>query len=130
MSIEIKTSGVHHIALWVRDFNISRRFYVDTLGLKVVSESHNDCIILAGDVQLYIRGIGASARARDTQPRIGAGLDHIALKCHDEAELERFAEALSGANVWNTGVLTENVHGGKYVGFKDPDGIGFELYMA
>lgn len=130
MSIGIKTTGIHHLALWVKDFHASRSFYVDTLGFEVVSESGNDCLLLAGVTQLAIRGLEGDARTRDVLPRMGAGLDHIALACESETELERVARALSDAGVWNTGIMDDAAHGGTYVGFKDPDGIGFELYMA
>jgi glyoxylase I family protein len=58
------------------------------------------------------------------------GLDHLALSCEDEAELERVAAALSEAGVENTGVKLDETRGKKYVAFKDPDRIAWEFYMA
>jgi uncharacterized glyoxalase superfamily protein PhnB len=57
------------------------------------------------------------------------GLDHLALACTEEAELERVAVALSAAGVQNTGVKLDPTLNKKYVAFKDPDGIAWELYL-
>ena len=57
------------------------------------------------------------------------GLDHLALACTEEAELERVAVALTAAGVDNTGVKLDPTLNKQYVAFKDPDGIGWELYM-
>ena len=57
------------------------------------------------------------------------GLDHLALACEDEAELERVAAALEKAGVENTGVKLDEMLGKKYVAFKDPDRIAWEFYM-
>jgi len=58
------------------------------------------------------------------------GLDHIALACEDESELQRVASALSDAGVENTGIKTDDVLGKRYIAFKDPDRIAWEFYMV
>jgi uncharacterized glyoxalase superfamily protein PhnB len=57
------------------------------------------------------------------------GLDHLALTCTEEPELERVAAALTAAGVQNTGVKLDTTLNKKYVAFKDPDGIAWEFYM-
>jgi uncharacterized glyoxalase superfamily protein PhnB len=52
-------------------------------------------------------------------------LDHIALACDDETELERVAAALTEAGVENTGVKLDETLGKRYVAFKDPDRIAW-----
>jgi len=54
----------------------------------------------------------------------------VALACTTEAELERVATALSQAGVENTGVKTDPTLNKKYVAFKDPDRIAWELYLV
>jgi glyoxylase I family protein len=87
-------------------------------------------IFLAGNSAIGVRGAEADTPEGDTFNPHRVGLDHIALACEDEAELERVAAQLSGAGVWNTGVKMDPTLGKKYVAFKDPDGIKWELYMA
>jgi glyoxylase I family protein len=57
------------------------------------------------------------------------GLDHLALACEDEAEIDRVAKALAEAGVANTRVKVDETLGKKYGAFKDPDRIAWELYM-
>jgi uncharacterized glyoxalase superfamily protein PhnB len=57
------------------------------------------------------------------------GLDHVALACEDEAEIDRVARAMDEAGIENTGPRIDDTLGKKYVAFKDPDGIAWELYM-
>ena len=58
------------------------------------------------------------------------GLDHVALACTREAELERVAAALDAADVPSTGVKLDPTLDRRYVAFKDPDGIAWEFYMS
>jgi glyoxylase I family protein len=130
MPIAIKTPGVHHIALRSADFQRSRRFYLETLGFPVALEQDNLFIFLAGNAAIGVRGAEADTPSGDTFDPHRVGLDHLALACEDEAELERVTAALSEAGIWNTGAKTDPTLGKRYVAFKDPDGIKWELYMA
>jgi len=58
------------------------------------------------------------------------GLDHIAIACTDETELQRVADGLQAAGVENTGVKTDPTLQKRYVAFKDPDRIAWEFYMV
>jgi len=71
----------------------------------------------------------ASRRSAEADP-FRVGLDHVALACSEEVELERVAAALSKAGVENTGVKTDPTLNKRYVAFKDPDRIAWEFYMA
>jgi glyoxylase I family protein len=87
-------------------------------------------LFTAGSAVIAVRGPeGASAQSDAFDP-FRVGLDHIALSCTDEAELERVASALSAAGVENTGVKLDEALGKRYVAFKDPDRIAWELYMV
>lgn len=75
------------------------------------------------------RGWDAATPAGDAFSPFRVGLDHLALGCAEEAELERVAAGLSAAGVANTGVKLDLTLNKKYVAFKDPDGIAWELFM-
>jgi glyoxylase I family protein len=130
MSIDIKTPGVHHIALRSTDLQGSKRFYADTLGFKVIMEAENLFLFLAGGTAVGVRGPEAGTPTGDQFNPYRVGLDHIALACEDEAELERVARALAEAGVENTGVKVDETLGKRYVAFKDPDRIAWEFYMV
>ncbi len=130
MAIGIKTPGVHHVALRATDLARARRFYAETLGFPVVLEQPNLLIFLAGATAVAVRGPEEGLPEGDRFNPFRVGLDHLALSCAKEAELERVAAALAQASVSNTGVKMDEVLGKRYVAFKDPDGIAWELYMT
>jgi glyoxylase I family protein len=130
MTIDIKTPGIHHLALRCTDLERSRRFYAEILGFPVVLDAPNIFIFLAGSSAVAVRGPEAGTPQGDVFSPFRVGLDHVALACPDEAELERVALALSGAGVENTGVKLDEVLGKRYVAFKDLDRIAWEFYMA
>ncbi|HEV2131141.1 MAG TPA: VOC family protein [Longimicrobiaceae bacterium] len=130
MAIQIQTPGVHHIALRSSDLQRSRRFYIDTLGFSPILEAEGIFLFLAGSTAIGVRGPSAESPSGDRFNPFRVGLDHIALACTDESELERVASALADASVENTGVKMDETLGKRYVAFKDPDRIQWELYMA
>jgi glyoxylase I family protein len=130
MTIGIATPGVHHIALRSTDLARSRRFYADTLGFPVVLEVPRLFLFLAGATAIAVRGPEAQTPPSDMFSPFRAGLDHLALGCTEERELQRVAAALASAGVESTGVKLDPVLNRKYVAFKDPDRIAWELYMA
>ena len=129
MGIDIKTPGIHHIALRVTDFARAKAFYTDTLGFPVALDSPDLLIFLAGGNAIGIRGPTRGTPPDAFNP-FRVGLDHVALACDDEAELDRVAQALDKAGIENTGVKLDETLGKKYVAFKDPDRIAWEFYMA
>lgn len=130
MSINIKTTGVHHVALRSTDMERSKRFYIETLGFELLMETPELFLFKAGDAAFGVRAPDADTPGGDTFNPFRVGLDHIALACDDEAEIQRVAKALTEAGIENTGVKTDETLGKRYVAFKDPDQISWELYMA
>jgi catechol 2,3-dioxygenase-like lactoylglutathione lyase family enzyme len=130
MSVDIRTSGVHHIALRVSDLGRSKRFYSETLGFPVVRDLPEIVIFLAGGTAFGLRAPSDEMPADDRFSPHRVGLDHIALACAEEAELERVAAALKKAGIENTGAKMDDTLGKRYVAFKDPDRIAWEFYMA
>lgn len=127
--IGIPTPGVHHLALRVSDFARARRFYIDTLGFIPALEADNFLLFTAGGTAIALRGPDEKTPDGDVFSPFRVGLDHVALGCEDEAELERVARALAEAGIENTGVKMDETLGKKYVAFKDPDRIAWEFYM-
>ena len=129
-SIVPKTSGVHHIALRVSDLQRSKQFYTETLGFPLVMEQPDLVLFLAGGTAFGLRAPTEQMPAGDRFDPYRVGVDHIALACTEEAELDRVAQALADAGVENTGAKMDETLGKRYVAFKDPDRIAWELYMA
>ncbi len=130
MAIKMQTPGVHHLALRVSDYARARSFYIDTLGFDVALEQTNLLIFIAGQTAVALRGPESETPQGDQFNPFRVGLDHVALGCAEEAELERVAAALQEAGVSNTGVKLDETLGKKYIAFKDPDRISWEFYMV
>jgi catechol 2,3-dioxygenase-like lactoylglutathione lyase family enzyme len=130
MSIQIKTTGVHHIALRVTDLPRAKQFYTETLGFPVLMDSPELVLFLAGGTAFGLRGPSPDSPRQDVFSPHRVGIDHIALACSEETELQRVADALKAAGVENTGAKLDPTLGKRYVAFKDPDRIAWEFYMA
>jgi len=130
MMIAPHTSGIHHLALRSADLPRARAFYGGTLGLPIVLETPAIFIALAGATAIAVRGPDAATPADDRFNPFRVGLDHVALACGCETELERVAAALDAARVPSTGLTFDTVLQRRYIAFKDPDGIAWEFYMA
>jgi catechol 2,3-dioxygenase-like lactoylglutathione lyase family enzyme len=128
--IQPKTSGVHHFVLRVSDLRRSKQFYTETLGFPVLMEQPDLVLFLAGGTAFGLRGPTEQMRAGDRFDPYRVGVDHIALACTEDTELERVADALARAGIENTGAKMDETLGKRYVAFKDPDRIAWEFYMA
>jgi glyoxylase I family protein len=126
----IATTGVHHLTLRSSDLTRARDFYGRTLGLPIVLETWDSFVALAGSTLLVVRSPETRTPAGDPFDPFRVGLDHVALACADEAELERVARVLEAAQVPSTGLRFDAVLRRRYVAFKDPDGLAWEFYMA
>jgi catechol 2,3-dioxygenase-like lactoylglutathione lyase family enzyme len=126
----IKTPGVHHIGLRCSDLGRAKHFYGTVLGFKILLESPL-LIFMAGSTAIALKGPEAGTPANDAFNPFRVGLDHIALACTEESELDALAAALAAAGVENSGIKTDPMMGGrKYIAFKDPDRIAWEFYMT
>ncbi len=130
MSINISTPGVHHLALRSSNHDRSKAFYTETLGFKIILEQPNLFIFLAGGTAIAVLGPNEDTPENDQFNPFRVGMDHVALACESEDELQRVAQALQEAHIENTGVKTDPTLGKQYVAFKDPDRISWEFYMA
>lgn len=130
MAIAPQTTGVHHLALRSSDLARAKAFYGTTLGLPIVLETWDAFVALAGGTVLMVRRPDERTPAGDRFDSSRVGLDHVALACADETELERVARALEAAGVPSTGLRFDAVLRRRYVAFRDPDGIAWQFYMA
>ncbi len=130
MSITPKTPGIHHIALRCSDMNTTKNFYQNILGLPLPLDTPDLMGFVAGSVFIVFKK-ASPFHAEDTKfTPFNIGLDHIAIACENEDELNRVAKGLADAGVENTGVKLDETLQKLYVAFKDPDRIQWEFYMV
>jgi glyoxylase I family protein len=121
---------IHHAAIICSDYERSKRFYTEVLGLHIVAEhfraARNSWKLDLGlpdgsQVELFSF---PGAPARPSYPE-AQGLRHLAFAVVDVAACQQRLEA--------QGVATEDVRVDEYTGqrfvfFADPDGLPLELY--
>ncbi len=123
---------IHHAAIICSDYERSRRFYTEVLGLRVVAEHLREArqswkldLALPDGSQIELFSF-PSPPARPSRPE-AQGLRHLAFAVQDVAQCKRTLEA--------QGVAVEDIRVDEYTGrrftfFADPDGLPLELYEA
>jgi lactoylglutathione lyase len=84
------TAGIDHLGLTVSDLELSRRFFVDCLGWKVVGENpaYPAVFVADGHNRLTLWQVDKSDGHVTFDRRKNVGLHHVALKVADLATLE------------------------------------------
>jgi glyoxylase I family protein len=123
---------IHHAAIICSDYEVSKHFYVEVLGLKVIAENYRQSrqsfkldLALPGGGQIELFSF-PNAPLRPSYPE-ARGLRHLAF------EVENVATAK--AQLEQRGVRVEVIRIDEYtnmrfVFFADPDGLPLELYEA
>lgn len=124
--------GIHHAAIICSDYDRSRHFYSQVLGLPIMAEhwraerqSWKLDLALPDGSQIELFSF-PDPPPRRSRPE-AQGLRHLAFAVQDVAQCKRDLEA--------QGVAVEDVRVDEYTGrrftfFADPDGLPLELYEA
>ena len=120
---------IHHVAIIASDYEASKDFYVNKLGLPLVREVYrqerNDYILFlqVGDVQIELF-VMPDPPARVTNPE-ARGLRHLAFYVED---VPAMAEKLNALGIETEPVRVDPVSGGRFTFFRDPDGLPLEIH--
>jgi glyoxylase I family protein len=126
----LKLNRVHHIAIICSDYQKSKQFYCELLGLKIVREvfraernSYKLDLEVNGLYQIELFSF-PDPPERPSQPE-ASGLRHLAF------EVDNIGEAVSA--IINQGVAAEPIRVDEFTGkrftfFADPDGLPIEFY--
>jgi glyoxylase I family protein len=129
MSIEITTTGVHHIRLIVTDPVRSRDFYTRLLNFQVAMELPPGFVLTNGTMLLGITSPWDMSQAlpNDRFSPNRVGLDHLSFSVANRAELDKAASLFNEHGVEHGEVRDLPDFGITILPFYDPDGIQLEL---
>ena len=131
MNTSLNLKGIHHIAIICSDYEKSKRFYTEILGLTVLAETYREARrsykldLAIGDHYVIELFSFPSPPPRPTTPE-SCGLRHLAFEVSNVSEAKERLEA-SGIPV--EPVRVDQATGKKFTFFADPDGLPLELYM-
>lgn len=123
---------IHHAAVICADYGVSKHFYTQVLGLRVVAEHHRPerdsfklDLAMPDGSQIELFSF-RNPPARPSYPE-ACGLRHLAFEVHDVAQCKSLLES-QGVAV--EAVRVDEYTGQRFVFFADPDGLPLELYEA
>ena len=122
--------GIHHIAIICSDYNRSKLFYTQVLGLKVIKETyreHRDSfkLDLALNDKYVIELFSFPNPPKRVSKPEACGLRHLAFEV---VSIEDTIKALNKKNIDTEPVRIDELTDKKFTFFSDPDGLPIEIY--
>lgn len=121
---------IHHIAIICSDYQRSRHFYSEILGLKIENEVYREqrnswkCdLSLNGQYVIELFSFPDPPK-RVSRPE-AQGLRHLAFEVDD---VEAVATVLSARGVQTEAIRTDEHTGKRFTFFADPDDLPLEIY--
>ncbi|MCP8967803.1 SMU1112c/YaeR family gloxylase I-like metalloprotein [Ectobacillus ponti] len=126
----MKLNRLHHIAIICSDYEVSKRFYTEVLGLEIAAETYREerqsyklDLAVGGLYQIELFSFP------DPPPRVDGpearGLRHLAFAVENVEEAVR---QLAAHGVAAEDIRLDPLTGKQVTFFRDPDGLPLELY--
>ena len=124
--------GIHHAAIIASDYDRSKSFYIDVLGLRVIAETYRadrdswklDLGLPDGSqIELFTF---PNAPVRPSYPE-ARGLRHLAFRVADVAAV---VADLTAKGVQVEPIRVDAQTGKEFTFFADPDGLPLEIYSS
>lgn len=127
----LQLSTLHHIAIICSDYALSKKFYTQVLGFKVIQEVYRaDRCSYKLDLELngiYLIELFSfpDSPNRVTRPE-ACGLRHLAFSV---ANIQKEVETLTNLGIKVEPIRVDEHTGKKFTFFSDPDELPIELYQ-
>lgn len=126
----MKLNKVHHVAVICSDYERSKQFYTDVLGMNIKSEHYRekrdswkaDCYL--GDSYVVELFSFPNPPTRPSYPE-AVGLRHLAFEVDD---ISAAVSELDSKSIKHEPIRTDEYTSKQFVFFSDPDGLPIELY--
>jgi len=126
----LKLNRVHHIAIICSNYEVSKHFYSEILGLKIVREVYREArqsykldLEVGNQYQIELFSF-PNPPARPSRPE-AAGLRHLAFEVDD---VEAAGAHIRNFNIDIEVIRVDEFTGKRFTFFADPDGLPIEFY--
>ena len=126
----LKLNRVHHIAIICSDYERSKHFYSEILGLKIIREVYRETrnsykldLEVGNQYQIELFSF-PDPPARPSRPE-AVGLRHLAFEVDD---IDQAVSAVKAYNVIIEPIRVDEFTGKRFTFFADPDGLPIEFY--
>lgn len=127
----MKLHSIHHVAIICADYQKSKHFYTEILGLTILRETYRaerDSYKL----DLELNGVQIELFSFPNPPQRHSypearGLRHLAFSVDD---LDAFVKHLESHHIKVEPIRTDELTGKRFTFFADPDGLPLELYES
>jgi glyoxylase I family protein len=123
-------NAIHHIAIICSNYEVSKKFYVETLGLTMSAEVYREerqswklDLMLGSNYVIELFSF-PSPPPRTSRPE-ACGLRHLAFAVDN---IDRAVDCLIKKNVHLEPVRVDEFTGKRFTFFADPDGLPLEIY--
>ena len=121
---------VHHIAIICSDYEKSKDFYVNKLGLEVLAETYREQrdsykLDLALDGNYIIELFSFPNPPKRISRPEACGLRHLAFEVED---IETVKRELQSKGIMSEPIRVDEFTDKKFTFFEDPDGLPLEIY--
>ena len=126
----LRINRIHHIAIICSDYDKSKRFYTEVIGLKIVREvfrkernSYKLDLEVAGQYQIELFSFPAPP-ARPSRPE-ATGLRHLTFEVDD---IDDAIHHINAHHVISEPIRIDEFTGKRFTFFADPDELPIEFY--
>ena len=125
----MKLNSIHHIAIIVSNYEISKNFYVNILGFEIIRENYRKernsykLDLKIGDSEIELFSMNECPK-RLTRPE-ACGLRHLAFRVDN---IEDVIAELNSNGIESEPIRIDEYTNKKFTFFKDPDGLPLELH--
>jgi len=122
-------NSIHHVAIIVSNYEVSKNFYVNILGFKIIRENYRKernsykLDLEIGNSELEIFSM-TECPERLTRPE-ACGLRHLAFYVDN---IEEVITELNSKGIATEPIRIDDYTGKKFTFFSDPDGLPLELH--
>ena len=126
----LSINKIHHIAIIASDYKMSKKFYTEILGFKIVREVYRT-ERESYKLDLEVNGLYAielfsfpNPPQRNSRPE-ATGLRHLAFEVDD---IEKTIQYLDSKNVVSETIRVDEFTGKRFTFINDPDNLPIEFY--